>query len=196
VSAHECPLAFYNSARAEIVARITQRDTTLLAYLVSVGDELVRNRLVLTIGCLSAAAAFLVAQHHEVIGELSLYVRRLQDSFVQAPQCWDASDDLLRAMPRSLGNRNVAHIVIVCGPAIPSLWTTFWSFARFWDSPTQETAAWYASLACVVAAAWILLRAHHYRQDLLEHGKIQDPKALRPAKDGSSNELPGDDRRN
>ena len=88
-------IAFYESARAEMISRITLRDQSLIAYIATAGayfgfiverrsdkigttsDILLECAIVLVLPILSLVFTYVILQHHIMIGKLGEYTRSI-----------------------------------------------------------------------------------------------------------------------
>lgn len=124
--------SFYESARAELIARIGHRDNVLIYYVTSVAAVFgfsfaAKDNLMtmLAIPILSAGAAALLAQHHELIGELSKYCRTLEGSFKTTAKQWDTSEEFKTSNRWSQGYRGFGHMFAIAGPSVVALLLTW-----------------------------------------------------------------------
>lgn len=106
-------VAFYNSARAEILQRISQRDTALFLFLASaatifgVAINQQDSALLFVLPLLALGAAHVHSNHSNIIGALGLYLSVEVQAWVRAAQLtdppvhWDISRSLrsLRSQP-------------------------------------------------------------------------------------------------
>lgn len=138
--------AYYESARAELIGRIGHRDNALLLFLaastavfgVAFGN-VSRPALLFAVAPLGLGAAFVVAQHNDVIGALGEYcgaeVAEQAEGLLggRVPDSWETSASLLQTGPRRLRSavpergrtisrfftdRLYASVLLIVGPGI------------------------------------------------------------------------------
>ncbi len=176
MSAGDTARATYESARQELIQRITLRDHVLLVYLGAVGTILAialgtdaRNDILMLIPFISLGAAVLVSQHNSVIGSLGDFcVNELDDFFISlkpsewAPQ-WDKSKALQKYSSKSIRLRSWGHSIIVIIPSVLGL-AINWNHALY--SPFPEGIVWWFAALCFALAIWIITVAHNLRVQL------------------------------
>ena len=166
-------VAFYNSARAELICRIGERDQALRLYATFVGAvlgvSLAQPRLYLllvTLPYVGLAAAVIATQHHVVIGnlgeycseELGVMFKRMKLPFPQ----WDTSDGLRRSTPPSMIFRLIADVTLIWIPSFVGLLLNGYRLiVEDKNLPvglTILTATFAGGLACMILTSWITIR--------------------------------------
>lgn len=171
----EIARTFYESARTELIERIGHRDNVLL-YLGAVGavfgvsfGTTGRVDVLLVIPILAFGAAFVLAQHHEVIGvigrylavELHPYFCTLADG--DCPPQWDTSNSLAAYHKKAIGQRFWAQLFLLVVPAVVGLvfTSTHWS-----DTRTSLGWVWWLGTGFTVGTIALIGKAHYRRRKL------------------------------
>lgn len=163
--------AYHASSRAELIARLDKRDSSMFLYLASVAAILSvflaaypRGALaLLVIPLLGFGAALVHSQHNTVIGAIGVYngdelqQAAIEETGVQVAS-WDASETL-RALRGHIGTRIASSLLIFVTPALVSIALV----AR----AEELTPVVLGLLLCsIVAATWTaasLIQAHRRR---------------------------------
>lgn len=195
---------FYESARAELIARIGHRDNVLVVYLGAVGaiyglvlgiDD--RISILLVIPYLALGAALILSQHHAVIGQIGLYLAQELQPFFESeghpgPPQWETSDSLRESRPQVMRQLFFGQMLLVVVPAFPALTFTkhlALSPASLFSTFTTGLAPsrvhllailWWLSCCCGVGAAWLIISAHCLRRRIYAQykGKAQPKNGL------------------
>src|SRR5258708_37848865 len=144
MSAADAAHTYYESARQELIERIRLRDNSLFVYLGAVGAlfgtalaKTAAGQILLVVPYLTLGAVFLMAQHHEVIGNLESYLVNelapfLDEHEANVPQ-WNNSSALHAYYGQAMLWRLVAHCMLLLVPPAAALILNFdmiWSFPK------------------------------------------------------------------
>lgn len=177
----EAALSFYESARTELIARIGHRDNVLLVYLGAVGAVFGAYAasagsgrsgmlaILLIVPFLALAVAFLVSQHHELIGQLALYVSVELDAFLVGKRSklrqWDRSDSLIEYYEKALDSRFKGQLLLIFGPGVLSLVFTEWYGFHAWeDGRLVLSLIWFSGVGSLLWGLAHVWRAHRLRK--------------------------------
>jgi xanthosine utilization system XapX-like protein len=127
-------VAYHASARAELVSRLSSRDSALFLYLAAVAtifgvvatDWSHRAPSLLVVPLLGLGATLVYAQHNTVIGALGLYLGRELHEVTQritgsndVVRSWDASKTL-KSTRSHISSRLASGLVLLLGPSASS----------------------------------------------------------------------------
>jgi hypothetical protein len=186
-AAVELATTYYGAARAEVVARLAQRDSVLFLYLGAVATLLSvflskypqGLRGVLVIPLLSLGACMVYSQHLTVIGALRVYLgeelhEETRPIHVDRFRSWEASDALVN-LKGHVVSRFLSSVVILIGPSAASIALLSTAMAQN-DVPSNFFTALLLTFAIflAVAAAVTLISAHL--------GRSRSDKALKDAR--------------
>lgn len=167
---------YYDSARSELIERIGLRDNALILYLGAVGaifgvvygSERQPLIVLLLIPFLALGAAFIISQHHEVIGALGRYLGRELEEHLRGdsrnpPPQWDTSDTLREHFEKAMRLRLWSHLLLLLVPSAVALLLN----REFLAHPSShEGVFWWFGAVCTGATLWPLISAHASRLSL------------------------------
>ena len=174
-------VAFYNSARAELIQRIILRDQMLVAYVVSLGGYLaflIRLDVSSDDGLFAAAASMLglpiicmvfsyvVLNHHIMIGKIARYIRRELYPREYSPTHWDWSESLYQDRDHIV-DRVVGQASILVLPLLYGVLFVLKNAAvarRSGVSAVVLVAAASLDIAAIVWCAWLHWKAYQLRK--------------------------------
>ena len=162
---------YYESARAELVQRIRLRDTSLYLYMGGVGtiagialSEPDRTKILLVVPFLSLATAFIISNHHVLIGAIRAYCADLgtRMSGDGGPLPFDRSWMLKHFCRRTWWRSCSSGIPILLGTILAlvanvGLATTF-----------PYDFLWWGGSGCGVCSVFVILKAYRERQRVEE----------------------------
>ena len=198
----ELVVAHHNSARAEIIMRITQRDSAVFLYLAATatifgfafngaakgsnagGWDSLPLASLLFVPLLGLGATYIYTQHNDVIGalgqflrsELDPYASRLLGSHTLVPPQWDSSQSLAD-LRSHLSSSRASSITLLLTPAVAALAICWVQLPR----TGLVTAGWLAGVAAVIDSAFVLIRSHRYRNARLASLREARTKSQQPA---------------
>jgi hypothetical protein len=158
-------IAFYNAARSEIVQRLSMRDTTVLAWITTVGVLLgwaikdasgndMKDWLMVLIPVMSLAFTFSIYRHTMIIDSLGRYIGRELHRFLGqevapslVPYHWDNSNILNRRGKTYLLIERNTYLVLMAGPPLGCVLYLWSQEVRFHD-----LRFWIASASTLVVA--------------------------------------------
>ena len=174
MSASDTARSAYQSARAELIARIGHRDSILVFYLGAVGALLgvalstkADQEILLAIPYLAFGAAVLVSQHNDVIGALGSFCRTELHSFLEAQDPAEAAPEWERSAARresyrsSIWHRSLGHLVLLLAPSFIGLGTNW----QHHGVPTSLVpVVWWGAMLVGTLALIVILRSHFFRR--------------------------------
>jgi hypothetical protein len=122
----------YQTARAEITARIHARDQALVLYLTAIGTIFtlaigtqVSSDVLLIVPYLALGASTIISQHNSVIGAIADFLVKDIGGFLTeideyAPQ-WESSNALFGYHVTMVWLRTVGHLMLLLTPSIAAL---------------------------------------------------------------------------
>lgn len=162
-------VAFYQTARDEMLLRIRERELATYVWLFSLGTLLTlsfgsnppRHDLLLTLPVLALGIVFRISQHEMLIGTLAGYCKNEVGPIVKNGcnpdlRHWDESDALGHYQRNVVNFRTVINVILIVGPAVTALVLNYESlstgslFFRF---------AWSAGLVFTLASLAFLIQS-------------------------------------
>lgn len=164
--------AYHASARAELIARIDKRDSSMFLYVGAVAtlsaffldDYPSGSPALLVIPLLGLGAGMVHAQHNTVIGGLSVYVgdelyrAAVRETGTAGIRPWDSSLTY-RELRGHIGTRFGSSVLILVMPSVVSIFLVLHAVPR-------TPALWALVLVAALATLWtltLLVRAHRRR---------------------------------
>jgi hypothetical protein len=171
----EVALKLFESARAELVARIGLRDQILMLFVAASGaiftvalSKQDHYELALVVPILTLGAALLVAQHNGMIGAIRAYCamefqQTLEREKIVATQ-WDNSDALRQFRKSGVSQRSWGHIIVLVVPAAIGLGVNYRHFQKlvFPFGPLWWLGVCSATIAIVVLGKSHALRSARF----------------------------------
>lgn len=170
--------AYHASARAELIARIGHRDSSMFLYTAAVGALFAvflasypKGALaLLVVPLISFGAALVHSQHNTVIGALGVYIgaelhqTAASETDAGRVRSWDASDTLHK-LRGHIGSRLWASLLLLIGPSAVSIALVTHAIG-VGALPADKVDVSMASLgsAAAAAAAAMLVRAERRRK--------------------------------
>jgi hypothetical protein len=169
-------VAFYASARDELVARVRQRDAALFLYLAAAatlfslalsGRSGASSLVLLTlfaVPLLGLGASQIYAHHYNVTSSIARYLRHELEDYVRdklsadAPPQWDSSKALI-ALPSVL-NSALHSLVLLLAPQVLAIVIVDLSNVMVWFKAAGTTVGVY----CVGHSAFVLWRTYKFRK--------------------------------
>lgn len=162
---------YYDSARQELIERIRLRDNSLFVYLGAVGAlfgavlaKAISYELLLVVPYLTLGAAFLISQHHEVIGGLESYLVQELEPYLmdvnedeKIPQ-WNNSASLQAYYSQAMLSRLIAHSILLLAPSFAALALNFSVISTF-----PQNAFWGYGCLCFIISLHAIIKAHKWR---------------------------------
>lgn len=174
----EVLLKFYESARQEILVRITARDNTLVVYLTVVGAIIAvafqtqKTILLLIIPFIALGITLVISNHHSIIASLALYCSvELGQAFanrnIKIAQ-WDSSLSRINYSKRSTLIRYLGDIIVLSVPSILTLIVTSFDFTGEPNLLLLYTFSW----LCFLISSLVLIFSFNYRRKLIEERNL------------------------
>lgn len=178
-------LKYYESARQEILSRITSRDNSLLIYLGGVGAIMsvafqAKDMIyLLVIPFIALGIAPIIAHHHSMVGALALYCsKELTPYFtkygIEIPS-WDISRSRMSFVKHTIMLRYLGDIVLVCMPAVVSIFANINNI-----NGRGYILVYIAGIVCVVLILIIMIKSLKYRLELFSQMNIDIQEAKEP----------------
>jgi hypothetical protein len=167
-------IAFYNSARTEMLERMKIRDNLMIVYIgvvitiFTIAINTGKCHILYCIPYFGLGISFLVSQHYEGIGKLALFCAKEIGQFLKknnayAPQ-WDGSEILLKHPAWAVIVRGCSHGILL---GLPSLMALVYNKQELVTSQGPYVHfLWFLGIICVLGTFLLLIISHVKRINL------------------------------
>lgn len=163
---NDVPLKFYETARAEMLLRIREREVATYVWLgvigtiVSLAFGTGRREfdVLLVLPVVSLGFAARVTQHEELIKVLAAYCKNEVGPLLESQglRQWDNSRTLAEAQSSFVATRTLVNLLLFVGPSSLALWLNSSNLAA--QGLIFRTTFW-VGVFCTALESWLLVRS-------------------------------------